>query len=514
VEGFFLGRRGVAMERGQWSDREAVERNRSWQNAYPAAREDGMLSTAMAETAPLAKRREFFNKCDPRQPLEAGSALYENLDGLTVRGDGGQSCIDILEETVLLSDRPTLQLFSGFPGTGKTTELLRLRKRLMEQTDPSICVLYVDFEKHLVNPSVPIELAQVYWSLAFVLDVAARIDTFEPLDADDIDVAPSAKPDAFGDDSYIGYLAGLLSTSGREKQPWQRDPKALMRSLRSNSPSGDGAREALLRIVSNDFEAFTRRSRSFIQGAVATIKERRNVERVLVIVDGLEKLRPSTEEHRAMIEDSATEVFSELPKDTELACDVIFTFPLFVRYRTPNLGRYGNCQPQILPMVKVYERRTPEQPNDTVYEPGIAALVQMLKKRLDTDLVFGADGGERLRRVVLASGGYFRELLRYARELVRSPTYPVTEQQVDRVLAGIREDFQLAIRRNELSLLRYVAASNRAPADEAKNLPGFARMIALEMVLAYRNGDRDQPEWFRLHPLVEQTEIYRTYTAQ
>lgn len=469
----------------------------------------------MTETVPIEIQRTFFNNCDPRRPLEAGSALYEDFDGLAVRGDGDRTCIDILEETIRFSDRPTLQMFSGFPGTGKTTELLRLRERLMKSSDERMCVLYVDFERHLINPSVPIELAQMYWSLAFVLDVAARIDTFEPLDANDIDVAPSTNPKLFGDDSYIAYIGSLLGGAPTtSRQPWFREPLNVMRSLRSNalsSSGGIGARETLLGIVNGDFEAFKSQSRDFIRRAVETIKARRKVERVVVIVDGLEKLRPATEEHRSLIEDSATLVFSELPQDTQLACDVIFTFPLFVRYRTPNLGRFGNCQPQILPMVKVYERRTAEQPNDVPHAAGIDALVQLLDKRINTTRVFGPDGQERLRSLVMASGGHFRELLRYARELVRSRTYPVTQQQIDRVLAGVREDFQLVIRRQELPLLRYVAASNRPPADDEKNLPGFARMIALEMVLAYRNGDHSRPEWFRLHPLVEQTEIYQTY---
>lgn len=469
----------------------------------------------MTDSVPLATRRAFFNKCDPRQPLEADSPLYENFDGLTVRGDGGQSCIDVLEETILLSDRPTLQLFSGFPGTGKTTELLRLCARLKQQSDPKLCVLYVDFEKHLVNPSVRIELAQVYWSLAYVLDVAARIANFDPSRDGDIDMIPREHQEEFGDDSYLGYLDSLLSsdrTTGGES--WRYNRAALMRNLRSSSRAdseGTSARESLLRIANGDFEEFKRRSKQFIDDSVRRIKDRQNVGRVVVIADGLEKLRPIGEEHRALVEDSTTQVFTELAQDTELACDVIFTFPLFVRYRTPSLGRFGNCQPQILPMVKIYERVHSAEPVAREHEAGIRALLQLLKKRIDTTLVFGSDDDEQLRRIALASGGYFRELLRYARELVRSPTYPVTKEQVDRVLAGIREDFQLALRRHELPLLRYIAASNRAPSDEEKNLPGFARLIALEMVLAYRNGDRDTPEWFRLHPLVEQTAIYREF---
>src|SRR6266705_1965315 len=97
-------------------------------------------------TLSLDELRRFISLCDPMRPLEPGDPLYVPFDeGTPVRGGEGQSCIESLQRLIYLKDE-TRQLFTGFPGTGKTTELKRLAVRLSEAKDLPTHAIYIDFE--------------------------------------------------------------------------------------------------------------------------------------------------------------------------------------------------------------------------------------------------------------------------------------------------------------------------------------------------------------------------------
>jgi hypothetical protein len=121
----------------------------------------------------LEDLRFLIARMDPFQPLEAGSELYVPFDeGNHARGDCG--CIERLERTIQLSSSPTCQLFTGFPGSGKTTELKRLAARFRQNKSESTHVLLVDFEEYVDRHS-PIAISDILRVLAFSLDRDAAI---------------------------------------------------------------------------------------------------------------------------------------------------------------------------------------------------------------------------------------------------------------------------------------------------------------------------------------------------
>ena len=66
---------------------------------------------------------EMYNNCAPT-PLQPGDPRY--VDCRAVRGE--EDVLKDLGRTVRRSDDFTYQLYSGYRGSGKTTELLRLKK--------------------------------------------------------------------------------------------------------------------------------------------------------------------------------------------------------------------------------------------------------------------------------------------------------------------------------------------------------------------------------------------------
>lgn len=75
---------------------------------------------------------------------------------------GCEDPIQLLQSDIEYADSESLNLFPGFSGSGKTTELYRLRQRL---TAIGHVVLYADALQY-INPAAPIEISDLLIALA------------------------------------------------------------------------------------------------------------------------------------------------------------------------------------------------------------------------------------------------------------------------------------------------------------------------------------------------------------
>src|SRR5436309_10515313 len=114
-------------------------------------------------------RKKIYQKLDPFEPLDPAKpnfALYQPI----YQDSELEDPVKRLQENIELSGVESLQLFSGFRGSGKTTELFRLRKALEEQGQ---LVLYADALDY-INPSEPIDISDLLIVLAGAFDDAIR----------------------------------------------------------------------------------------------------------------------------------------------------------------------------------------------------------------------------------------------------------------------------------------------------------------------------------------------------
>jgi hypothetical protein len=153
-------------------------------------------------------------------------------------------------------------------------------------------------------------------------------------------------------------------------------------------------------------------------------------------------------------------------------------------------------------------------PDGSPFEPGIEKLRDLLARRVDLVQLFGTSSVREpsvLRNVIRDSGGYVRDLLRVTRDAIYSAeSFPLTQALIDRVLRELVQNYQLVLRADDLALLDQVARTHLAPSEQDASVERFGRLIEQQMVLGYRNGLADTPEWYRLHPLVERTQIFRS----
>jgi len=453
--------------------------------------------------------RAWIANCDPATVLGPDDARYINIDvSPPVRGSGERSCVESMYRTIDLAqdEHPTTQLFTGFIGTGKSTELRRLERLFRDRSQQrSTEVLFLNFDQHYIDPHSPIEVADVVRVLAFALDSAAILaarSADEPLT--ELHEAPTRHIGEFKT-SYLRYFFDKLKgiTPELSKIEFAAGGLKLMADLRSNP-----FMRAQASLVSKvQFEQFVADSQEYMRKAVATIKARRQVERVVVIADGIEKIRAKRESDRSAVESSVESLFVDHAEYLELPCHSIYTFPLWLRYRNANIGLAYSAQPTILPMVKVC------LPDGSPFEPGIERLRDLLGRRVDLDKVFGSAScaeGTALRHVIRHSGGYVRDVVRIVRDaLYAASTFPLSIDLVEQVLTERAHEYQLVLRSEDLSLLDQINQTHVAPSETDAGVERFGRLIDQAIVLGYRNGIEATPEWYRLHPLVERTRIFR-----
>ena len=432
------------------------------------------LWTAMGLT--LSQLQELVQRLDPFKPLEAGSELYVPLDEDGARCE--RSCTEQLRRTILVNAEPTCQLFTGFPGSGKTTELKRLAAQLENEHDAPTTVVFVPAHEYFDQHS-PIAIADVLRVLAYCLDrEATRAEGKDP------DTEPG----------YLQRLWDYLTTTDVELREIGFDAYGanLMLELKQNPQFAKRAADA----IKGRFQKFASEAHDTMAEAVDRLGRAPRIaaQRVVVIVDGLERLSPINESERPQLEHSVERLFVSYQDLLRIPCHVIYTFPLWLRFRTAQLGAIYGREPLVLPMVKVSEQ------DGDPYRAGLAKLERIVGKRFGDHYteVFGPQPQSILLPLIEASGGYPRDLLRMVRSLVMDADLPVSSVDAERVILNLAATYSDTILDSYVDLLVTVGRTHALPRRDEEQRALFGHLFEHWLILAYRNGG----EWYDLHPLV------------
>jgi hypothetical protein len=213
-----------------------------------------------------------------------------------------------------------------------------------------------------------------------------------------------------------------------------------------------------------------------ISTARETVRQKGFADLVL-IVDGMEKM-PYLVNKEGISNHS--ELFVRYAEQLRAPqCHIIYTVPISLAY-TQNLGADFDAV-HVLPMVR----------NDA---QGISKLIEIVKRRVDTDLVFSEP--ELLVRLAEISGGVVRDLMRLVRMATDTDADKIATADVDQAVSTVRKEYDRFIHNEDIASLRQIQKDKhiRSIAGDA------ARLLQLRLVLEYQNGNL----WFDLHPIVRQ----------
>ena len=412
-------------------------------------------------------RRFFQNLVD--ESLDPGDeryvALYENPELADV------DPVDLLANAIEWTAE-SVQLFSGYRGTGKSTELKRLKNRLEKS---GYLVFLCDVEDYL-NLSTPIDVSDFLMVVAGMFGEAVsgrlRDDDHAPLD------------EGYWE-RFRTFWGGLRIT----------DPKFNALGVRANLKSDPTFKEQLQQHMGGHLGALVEDVQTFLQGCVKRLRECYGDREVVLLLDSIEHIR-GTLVNAEDVHRSVEQLFSAHPEKLHLpGLHVIYTVPPYLKIRYPNVDAlYAPGGLIVLPACKLYRQgkdRTPIRTN-------LDAMERVIVQRGDWRRLLGDDNRAILDRLMDNSGGHLRDLLHLLRQvLLRAKELPVPERTVDAAISQMRSAF-LPIPNKDALWLAGIADSHQVVLEDLVDLPALARFFDTHLVLCYRNGE----EWYDVHPLV------------
>lgn len=413
----------------------------------------------------LERQKFLFNQCDPKEPLEANDPRYEPFDERHLRGESARQR---LLRTMRLSATPTTQLFTGLIGSGKSTELRRLADEARREGFFVAMANVVDREAPLIVRSHPLQVADVLFATCFAIDEALR----------GVGIAPHSRLDSLWDalTRDIGFEPALNLGFVQLKAKFTGEP---------------GVREQLNCRERESPLAFKRGINRFVLQAQQVARDHELGRDLLVILDGLEKVADAAEVDAEPRENSLREVFLSNAEFVRLPCHAVYPVAPFMIQHAGEIGALYDAEPVMLPMVRIRDRK------EKIDDAGVSGLLEVLRRR---ELMDAFSDESTARELVLASGGYLRDLLRLVREALQA--CPESDERIGGSLV------EPAIRRIRRTYREGLFEEYRAPLRQARQHKSFdlnddtrrllGRLLRAHMLLRYHNDE----EWYDVHPLL------------
>lgn len=373
------------------------------------------------------------------------------------------------------------QLFSGFRGTGKSTELRRLRRMLEGQ---GFKVVLCDM-KHYFNLTTPIDISDFLISAAGALSDAL---------ADD--------PDLSGEDiSRRGYwqrAVDFLQRTEVNVGNLQVDTRmeVASESLKVGLRQDPTFRQILQERMKGHLGKLTDDVRAFMADCVKAVRRKHGQDTNLVVLfDSIEQIRGSSVNDAEVFSSVETLFVGHPDKLRFQGMHVVYTVPPWLKIRSPGVTKLYDGG-YLLPCVKVRQR------DGEAFEAGLEVLRTIVRQRGDWTRLF-ADRGD-LDHVLMETGGYLRDLFRALQGMLMGAAdrqaLRLGREAIDLELSELRNDY-LPISLADARWLSQVARTHEAELPAHEELPELSRYFDTHLLLCYRNGD----EWYDLHPLIRET---------
>jgi hypothetical protein len=362
-----------------------------------------------------------------------------------------------LRDAIDFTVAESVQLLSGFRGSGKTSELLRLRDQLDAAGYKTV---YLDIEDYF-NTELPMDLG------AFPIALAAGF----------------AGSIGERDREPVGRrLLEFVKRLQLEPKLKIDTPAGVSIELAASLRDDESFRHEIATAIRSNRRSFRQGLHQYFREVAAAVSPDRGT---VFLVDSIDHFRGRLETFH-QVRESVERAFSELTDELCLpGLHVVYTVPIYVK--SPLGVRHDILN------LKVADK------DGSPFAPGIEAMTEVLTKRAPEGDLDRLTGG-RTGRLIQGSGGLFRDLLRLPGQvLLNARTLPADDDAFSRAELTLRSDYEMALTREHVDLLRGIATSHEfVPA--AEEWSSAYDLIASGAVLRYPNG---QLAWYGVHPLLE-----------
>lgn len=427
--------------------------------------------------------REFIRALDARE-LHLDNAEDKKLYVSTMlKQMVGEDPVKQLLFRIDAAKHSAMYLFSGMPGTGKSTQLLRLKSELEQMGHVAV---YVDMGQY-TNTSTPIGIVDLLLSVVGAFSERAS----EALDKDVIQEDFWTRASRFFNTKIkiegfdFGVEAGAPGAKATAKVKVELDSNpSFKQKLQAATESMTGA--------------FVKEVREYVQDiAEKWLKGKPESARLVLLLDSMERIQgvgTATDPVMASVRKLFRENFDELLLPS---LQVVYTVSPFLRKLEPTVyARVGAANVCTLATLPVFQKdgRTPRL-------EAIAELEKFLTLRFATwESVFSK---EQLHDIILKSGGDFREFLMLLRTLV---TRAAADDDIKLPIsdAHFTSTYKLAVR-DRLPLLipvrerlKVMHNTHQPVLNADADYDGFVNDLIVKNAFIYLNGE----EWYGVNPLL------------
>jgi len=401
----------------------------------------------------------------------------------------------LMQRQVELTVVQSLQLFSGFRGGGKTTELFRLRSALQAK---GYLVLYADALAYL-NPAEPVEISDLIMVLAGSFSDALTDEAGVDLESE----------------SYWTRFENFLVRTGVSITSADLKAEASLpgaikgsASIKAEFKSGSTFRQRLQKALSGRLAELKAEADLFFEDGVKAVQKAFGADKpVVFIFDQLEQLRGNYQNWQSVIR-SVEQLFTvHLDKLSWPYVHVVYAVPPWLKFLTP-----PEAPMTTLPTVHLWNN----DPGRSQFQPGWDAYRSLVRRRIDEPamqrLFGGAAGrsGAAIDRLIGACGGHVRDLLRLLQSAVkRADTLPVTDRVLNSVINAARQDF-MPIALEDAKWLAEIGSRRDTvlrKVDE-RSIERLSNFLDTHKVIYFVNGSA----WYDIHPLIRE-EVTRVVLA-
>jgi len=407
--------------------------------------------------------------------LEPGDPVY--VAHVNAHSAWGSDAVEEIATEIEWQEGGGVCLFTGQRGTGKSTELKRLKARLERA---GAIVFYADLAEYVLLTK-EIEISDFLVSIAGAMseELSKRYEGKSP-----------------GNRSYWERFRAFLQTRveftelGAEaggvsiKAALKADPDFKQRVQ-------EASRGHVAKLV-EDAHAFMTEAVAFVRA-----QEGDDEAKVVLLVDSIERIRGVGSEAMKVYESVRNLFFGHAEALRIPLLHVVYTIPPYLSVLAAGAAQLiGGASTRRLVSIHIFQERS-RNPDPK----GLAVLKEVVAKRYPRWQSILSP--EALDRLGLSSGGDLREFFRLIRlclPAVRDDAQlPLSYDAVAPAENAARNEM-LPIPADHLAWLKRVSESHEPCLLTDKDLPTLAHFLDNRLVLNYRNGS----DWYDIHPLLRQ----------
>jgi len=402
--------------------------------------------------------------------LEPGDPVYV----AQVNCRAGADAVEEIATEIDWQEGGGVCLFTGQRGTGKSTELKRLKKRLEEL---GAVVFYADVSEFMLLTK-EVEISD------FLVSVAGAMS----------EQVQQRYGDAPGRRGYWERFKDFLQTKVEIKELTGKLGPVDIKAALKNDPDfkrrvQEAARGHVAQLVQD--------AHGFMAEAVAFVRQREADpnRKVVLLIDSVERIRGVGSEAMAVYESVRNLFFGHAEHLRVPLLHIVYTIPPYLSVLAAGAGTLmGGAVARRLVSTHIFKDRSREPDPE-----GLAVLRKVVEVRYPAwGKVLTARALDRLAE---SSGGDLREFFRLIRLCLPSvrddSQLPLDANAVEPAENAARNEM-LPIPADHLNWLQRISRTHDTCLERDTDLPVLAHFLDNRLVLNYRNGT----DWYDVHPLL------------